>query len=71
MSGEAPAPGVRTIARVAATIGTRDYRVDLKTRHHALVAGEPKGLGGGDVGPAPYDYLRSCQTNVAAEVERC
>lgn len=59
MSGKAPAPAARTIARVAAAIGTQDYRVDLKTRHHDLVADEPKALGGGDAGPAPYDYLLS------------
>jgi putative redox protein len=30
---------------------------EVKANGHALVADEPAGLGGTDVGPSPYDYL--------------
>ena len=59
MSGETSMPPALVIARVAGTIGAQDYRVDMKARHHALVADERKGMGGEDAGPAPYDYLLS------------
>jgi putative redox protein len=59
MSGEEQAPAARTIAHVAAAIGTQDYRVDMNAGRHALVADEPRGGGGEDAGPAPYDYLLS------------
>lgn len=59
MSGETPPPAARTIARVDATIGTQEYRVSMKAGRHDLIADEPKGLGGEDAGPAPYEYLLS------------
>jgi putative redox protein len=45
------------IARVVATGGGTPYAVAIETRHHALTADEPKGLGGGDAGPAPFELV--------------
>ena len=59
MSGDGKPPEGRLIARVAATIGTQNYRVEMKAGRHALIADERKGLGGEDTGPAPYEYLLS------------
>lgn len=59
MSSETHPSTARTIARVTATIGTQDYRVDMKAGRHGLIADEAKGLGGKDAGPAPYQYLLS------------
>lgn len=59
MSGDAPTPPARLIARVAASIGAQDYRVDMKAGQHALIADERKALGGRNAGPAPYEYLLS------------
>jgi putative redox protein len=52
MSGEST-----VIARVMATIGTAPYAVAIETRHHPLVADEPKALGGGDAGAAPFELV--------------
>jgi putative redox protein len=51
--------GDRLIARAATTIGTENYRVGIKAGHHALVADERPAHGGGNAGPAPYEYLLS------------
>ena len=48
------------VARVHGELGPANYRVDLKAgRHHVLVADERQAHGGGDAGPAPYEYLLS------------
>ena len=47
------------MARGRADIGADNYRADLKSGHHALVADERALLGGGDAGPAHYEYLLS------------
>jgi putative redox protein len=42
-----------------ATVHSTDvnYRHEISTGRHALVADEPDSGGGKDAGPAPYDYL--------------
>ena len=47
------------MARARASIATTDYRTDIVTGHHRLVADEGAELGGKDAGPAPYDLLAS------------
>jgi putative redox protein len=42
---------------VSAATGAGTYRTEVTVRGHTLVADEPKGVGGGDVGPTPYDFL--------------
>jgi uncharacterized OsmC-like protein len=42
--------------RVVARTG-EGLRTEMEACGHALVADEPKGLGGTDAGPTPYDYL--------------
>jgi putative redox protein len=49
--------GATLIARVVATTGAPPYAVTIETRHHALTADEPKGLGGGDAGAAPFELV--------------
>jgi putative redox protein len=45
------------MAHGTATIGKDRYRTDIDVGGHRLVADEPPALGGGAVGPAPYDLL--------------
>jgi putative redox protein len=40
-----------------AHIGRDRYRTSIEMSGHALVADEPAALGGGGVGPAPYDLI--------------
>ncbi|MDX3899919.1 MAG: OsmC family protein [Sphingobium sp.] len=40
-----------------AHIGREPYRTTMEVGGHALIADEPPALGGGGVGPAPYDLL--------------
>lgn len=47
------------MARAQASIATARYAVSIKAGHHAIVADEGPGLGGRDVGPAPYELLLS------------
>ena len=47
------------MAHATASIGTTNYRTDIVTGHHGLVADEGPELGGHDAGPAPYDLLTS------------
>jgi putative redox protein len=47
------------MAHARASIGTTNYRTDIVTGHHKLVADEGPGLGGKDVGPGPYELLTS------------
>ena len=41
------------MARAHAEIGLADYRVDIRTGSHQLIADEGPALGGADAGPAP------------------
>lgn len=37
--------------------GQGRYQQSVRIGRHSLIADEPVALGGGDAGPAPYDYL--------------
>jgi putative redox protein len=43
--------------RVVARTGAHGFRTDLSAGGHALVADEPRSLGGEDAGPSPYDLV--------------
>ncbi|PZQ23773.1 MAG: osmotically inducible protein C [Sphingopyxis macrogoltabida] len=45
------------MAQGTARIGNDRYRTEISVGGHAIVADEPPALGGGGVGPAPYDLL--------------
>lgn len=45
------------MAHGTARIGRDHYRTEIEVGGHVLVADEPPALGGGAVGPAPYDLL--------------
>lgn len=45
------------MAHAKGSIGTTNYAVSITTGHHQLSADERAGLGGKDVGPAPYELL--------------
>ncbi len=45
--------------RVLARIGQTLYRTDILANGHHLVADEPRSVGGGNLGPTPYDLLVS------------
>ncbi len=47
-----------TIAIATATIGTEVYQTELVAGAHTLIADEPEGNGGKDMGPQPGDFLR-------------
>ena len=47
------------VATAAVTMGATRYAVDVTTGHHRFVADEPKGGGGADAGPSPFDLLLS------------
>ncbi|MDB5406203.1 MAG: hypothetical protein JWL84_1115 [Rhodospirillales bacterium] len=49
--------GSTVIARVVAANGSTPYAVAIETRHHPLTADEPKAIGGGDSGPAPFELV--------------
>ena len=42
---------------VAARVGPDGFRTELETGTHALVADQPRSLGGTDRGPTPYELL--------------
>jgi putative redox protein len=42
---------------VTTKVGSADYRADVNARTHDFIIDEPTGLGGGDLGPTPYEYL--------------
>ncbi len=44
---------------VATRTGRVKYRTELRAGRHGLVADEPVAVGGGDLGPTPYDFLLS------------
>ncbi len=58
---EAPEPetvdDLRRDNRVTVRTATGAYRTEILARTHALVADEPKAVGGEDLGPTPYDLL--------------
>ena len=43
-------------AVVARTLSS-GFRTDIRSGRHALVADEPRSVGGSDLGPSPYDFL--------------
>ncbi len=45
------------MAHAKGSIGTTNYAVSITVGHHQLSADERAGLGGKDVGPAPYELL--------------
>jgi uncharacterized OsmC-like protein/esterase/lipase len=45
--------------RILARIGRAQYRTDILANGHHLVADEPLAVGGGNLGPNPYDFLAS------------
>lgn len=45
------------MARGTAHIGNDHYTTRIEVGGHALVGDEPERNGGGNAGPAPYDYL--------------
>ena len=45
------------MAHASASIGTTNYAVSISTGHHQFNADEGAGMGGKDVGPAPYELL--------------
>jgi putative redox protein len=49
----------RIVARVHATLGVDNYKVDLQAGRHRLAADEPATRGGADAGAAPYELLLS------------
>ncbi|MEM1348082.1 MAG: bifunctional alpha/beta hydrolase/OsmC family protein [Myxococcota bacterium] len=46
-------------AQTVVRIGRERFHTDILSSDHALLADEPKGYGGGDEGPSPYDLLLS------------
>lgn len=54
---EQPAPEIDDA--VSARIGQRPYCTQLRTGEHTWESDEPRSLGGGDLGPTPYDLLLS------------
>ena len=51
---------------VVATIGRRRFRTALRAGRHALIADEPANVGGGDLGPSPYDLLAASLASCTA-----
>jgi Predicted redox protein, regulator of disulfide bond formation len=45
------------MAQGTAHIGAARYRTRIEVGDHALTADEPESLGGGNLGPAPFDLL--------------
>jgi len=45
------------MAHAKGSIGTTNYAVSITAGHHQFSADERAGLGGKDVGPAPYELL--------------
>lgn len=49
--------GEELMAHGTARIGKDRYRTEITVSGHDLIADEGAGLGGGNLGPAPYDLL--------------
>jgi putative redox protein len=47
------------VASAVLTMRATHYAVDIRVGRHALIADEPKGSGGADAGPSPFDLLLS------------
>jgi putative redox protein len=47
------------VASAVLTMRATHYAVDIRVGRHALIADEPKGSGGTDAGPSPFDLLLS------------
>jgi uncharacterized OsmC-like protein len=52
-----PNSAVANQPRVTVRTGRDHYRTDIIAGGHTLIADEPKGDGGGDAGPTPYDLV--------------
>jgi len=44
---------------VIVRIGKEKYKTEIQIDNHKIVADEPKDVGGGDLGPAPTEFLLS------------
>jgi putative redox protein len=49
--------GTRLVARASAKLAAARYRTEIRAGHHDVVADEPKSVGGGGVGPGPFDLV--------------
>lgn len=48
---------MKSVATAEVVSTDSNYRHNIHTGHHDLVADEPVSAGGQDAGPAPYDYV--------------
>ena len=51
---------------VARLIDETGYTTEIRSGKHAIIADEPKSLGGNDLGPGPYDLLASALASCTA-----
>lgn len=55
--GEAPVPLAHVSGAVVARTGRTGFRTEVNADGHAIVADEPRSVGGTEAGPTPYDLL--------------